>query len=187
MLISVASMLFVLNNSEKFNNIYLQYWRLMFYKAFEILGDHGLSEDAVNEAFIRIYKNLYKLDDEIPSGRTAAFVVMVVRNVALTMVKKERRGEILPLDESVAEVYHIDEAAVSNMTAEVIMNTVDQLKEELKQVFMLYYAYDMSHKEIASALGITPNSAAVRLHRAKRKLAEILTVEKTIAKDGTEQ
>lgn len=187
MLISVGGVLFVLNSSDKFNAIYLQYGRLMFYKAFEILRDHGLSEDAVNEAFIRIYKNLHKLDDEIPSGRTAAFVVMVVKNVALTMVRKERRGEILPLEESAAETYSIDEAAVSDMTAEAIMNTVDQLNEELKQVFLLYYAYDMSHKEIASTLGITSNSAAVRLHRAKRKLAEILTAEKTIVKDGSEK
>ena len=89
MVLCISGSLFVFNENEdkrqeKFEKIYLQYGRLMYSKAMQILNDHSLSEDAVSEAFIRIYKNLHKLEDKVPSPQTASFVVTVVKNVALS-------------------------------------------------------------------------------------------------------
>jgi RNA polymerase sigma-70 factor (ECF subfamily) len=50
------------------------------------------------------------------------------------------------------------------------MKLVDRLKEEQRAVFLLKYAHDMSHRDIAKTLGITENNVTVRLHRAKAKL-----------------
>ena len=66
---------------------------------------------------------------------------------------------------------------VAGLNAEEILNVVDSLNEELKQVFLLYYAYEMSLKEIGDCLGITANLAAVRLHRARKKLSEQILKE----------
>lgn len=174
-MLCMTSILLLLNDNDKFNDIYMRYGKLMLYKANEILRDYSLSEDAISEAFIRIYKNLHKLDDFVPSARTASFVTMVVRNVALTMLKRQKNMRELPLDEELRDNRALDDTVVSNMTADEIMKVVDSLGEELRNVFILYYAYEMNHKEISATLGITANLAAVRLHRAKRKLAAILS------------
>ena len=101
MIIYIAGTVFVLEgkaDEDKFEKIYEQYGRLMYSKAYEILQDHYLAEDAVSEAFIRILKNLRKLDDEVPSARTASFVVTVVKNVALTMIQKENTVEVVSFE-----------------------------------------------------------------------------------------
>ena len=160
---------------QKFELIYRQYCNLMHYSAFQILRDNGLAEDAVSEAFIRIYKNLHKVDDVVPSNRTAAFAVTITRNVALSMIKKEKKKETVPLEEYYADDTVLEETVASRMTQQQILTAVDQLSEELRQVFLLYYAYDMTHAEISSALNISANTAAVRLHRARKKLAKIVS------------
>lgn len=184
LILYVAGTLFVFNddnkNSSKFEKVYLQYGKLMYSKAYEILRDYGLAEDAVSEAFIRIYKNLHKLDDEVPSARTASFAVTVVKNVALTMLQKQNFAEILPFEEipDIPETANVEDNIVSQLSAEEIMCVVNDLPEDLKQVFLLYFAYDMSLKEIGQTLNITSNLAAVRLHRARKKLSERIVKEK---------
>lgn len=180
MILCIAGTLFIIEDSDnKFERIYLQYGKLMYHKAYEILKDYSLAEDAVSEAFIRIFKNLHKLDDEVPSGRTASFVVTVVKNVALTMIQKRNATEILPFEESpeMPESVNMEENVIANLTADEIMSIVDELSEDLKHVFLLYYAYDMSLKEIGETLKITANLAAVRLYRAKKKLSERILKE----------
>ena len=182
MIIYIAGTVFVLEgkaDEDKFEKIYEQYGRLMYSKAYEILQDHYLAEDAVSEAFIRILKNLRKLDDEVPSARTASFVVTVVKNVALTMIQKENTVEVVSFEENydVQDEGNCAMQIVAGLNAEEILNVVDSLNEELKQVFLLYYAYEMSLKEIGDCLGITANLAAVRLHRARKKLSEQILKE----------
>lgn len=177
MIIYIAGTVFVLErkaDEDKFEKIYEKYSRLMYSKAYEILQDHYLTEDAVSEAFIRILKNLRKLDDNVPSARTASFVVTVVKNVALTMVEKKNTVEIVSFEESydVQDDNNCEMQIVAGLNAEEILNIVDSLNEDLKQVFLFYYAYEMSLKEIGDCLGITANLAAVRLHRARKKLSE---------------
>ena len=46
---------------QKFIVFYEQYRKLMFYIAKEILKEDQLSEDAVQEAFLRIAKNFHKI------------------------------------------------------------------------------------------------------------------------------
>ena len=156
----IAQSAYVFNDSDKFEKIYTQYVRLMMYKATEILHDASLAEDAVSEAFIRIYKNLHKLEDDIPSPRTASFVVTVVKNTALTILKKQDYTEILPLDENMYDEYDIEDNVLSDISADEITDMINSLGDDLKNVFIFYYEFDMSLKEIGAALGITANTAA---------------------------
>lgn len=182
MVLFIAGSLFVFEDSEskkqeKFEKIYLQYGRLMYSKAMQILGDHSLSEDAVSEAFIRVFKNLHKLEDKVPSPLTASFVVTVVKNVALTMVSKRKEEEYVPIDEDfdMADTANIEQDVISKISAEDIVELLDKLDEPLKQVFLMYYGYDMNLTDVANTLGITNNLAAVRLHRARIKMAKIVS------------
>ena len=71
----------------KFAALYERYSRLMFYIARQILIDEQLSEDAVQEAFLRIAKNMHKVGD-VSCPQTRNFSVIITRNVAITMKKQ---------------------------------------------------------------------------------------------------
>jgi RNA polymerase sigma-70 factor (ECF subfamily) len=160
---------------DRFEYLYHKYKNLCLKKAYDILGDYSLAEDAVSEAYLRIYKNLDKIEDP-NSGRTVAFLVTITRNAALTMLSKEKKN-LEELDEGQQDPFELEQFALSQEFVRDVYRLLDEMEEELRHVFLLKFAYDMSNKEIAQMLSISQNLVAVRLHRAKKKLADLLVKE----------
>ena len=159
---------------DKFEYIFNKYKKLMLHKAYGILQDYYLAEDATSEAFIRIYKNIHKIDNP-DDKRSIAFIVTIVKNVSLTMLQKEKTHATEEYDEEMRDDFNLEEHTISQLSSEHIYQTLDKLGEEMKGVFLLRYAHDLSHREIGEMLGISENNVTVRLHRAKKKLAALLT------------
>ena len=158
---------------DKFEYLYTKYKNLLLHKAYDILKDYALAEDAVSEAYIRIYKNLRKIDDPA-SNRSIAFAVTIVKNVSLTMLSREKRYQVEEYDESQPDSFDLEESVLAAVSSQQIYEIMEQLSEELRSVFLLRYAYDYSLKEVGALLGISENNAAVRLHRAKKKLTQLV-------------
>lgn len=161
---------------EKFEYLYNSYKGLMMHKARGILRDSMLAEDAVSEAFMRIFKNLHKIDDP-DSNKSIAFVMIVVKNVALSMLKKEKSRKYEPLEEYMPDDFQLENHSLGEISAQEIVAVIDSLDESMKNVFLLKYNYDLSHREISRLLNISENNVTVRLHRAKKKIAEMLKKE----------
>ncbi|MCL2672071.1 MAG: RNA polymerase sigma factor [Clostridiales bacterium] len=164
------------SDKEKFDFLYARYKRLLFSKAYGILHDHALCEDAVSEAYLRIFRNLHKIAD-CSAPQTVSFLVTIVKNVALGMVVKYNRELPAEPDEQLADAFRIEETVIGELGEARILALVDGLKEEYRAVFLLKYARGCSHKEIADLLQTTENNVTVRLHRAKKRLAELLREE----------
>ncbi|MCL2857500.1 MAG: sigma-70 family RNA polymerase sigma factor [Oscillospiraceae bacterium] len=158
---------------EKFEFLYQKYKNLCLKKAYDILGDYMLAEDAVSEAYIRIYKNLHKIEDPA-SNRSIAFVVTIAKNAALTMLARQKSTSQDELDENLEGDFDLEGEALARLDTQEVFAAIGNLGEELRGVLMLKYAHDLSHKDIGKALGISENNVTVRLHRARKKLATIL-------------
>ena len=161
------------SDQEKFEYLYRKYKNLLLHKAYDILKDYALAEDAVSEAYIRIYRNLHKIDDPT-TNRSIAFAVTIVKNVSLTMLSKEKRFPVEEFDEMQPDSFDLEDSVLTAISSQQIYDIMQQLNEELRSVFLLRYAYDYSLKEIGELLKISENNAAVRLHRAKKKLAQLI-------------
>ena len=161
---------------DKFEYLYNKYKRLMLHKAYEILRDYSLAEDAVSEAFIRVFKNIDSIDNP-DSNMSISFLMTIVKNVSLTMIKKETRWQNEEITDEKESNINIEKSMLDKMAASEIVQIVERLKDDLKSVFLLKYAHEMSHREIANVLGISENNVTVRLHRAKQKLGIMLEKE----------
>ena len=161
------------NDKEKFEEIYIRYKSLMLSRAYEILRDRELSEDAVHNAFIRILKNLEKLD-EADSNRTKGFVMIVLENVAKTMYVKNRRQNIIELNENISEDTNVEIDTEKKLTAEFIAQKIAQLPDTYREIITLKYLHGLNDKEIASVLNISQTSARKRLQRSREKLKKLV-------------
>ena len=161
------------NDKEKFEEIYIRYKSLMLGRAYEILHDRELSEDAVHNAFIRILKNLEKLD-ETDSNRTKGFVMIVLENVAKTMYVKNRRQNIIELNENISEDTNVEIDTEKKLTAEFIAQKIAQLPDTYREIITLKYLHGLNDKEIASVLNISQTSARKRLQRSREKLKKLV-------------
>lgn len=161
------------SDKEKFDYLYNKYKRLLLHKAYGILGDYSLAEDAVSEAYMRIYKNLDKIEDET-SNKAVAFIVTIVKNTALTIRAKQFKEPPANEDERTPDSFDLENHIIDIDSTKGIYNLVNSLNDDLKSVFILKYAQDLSHKQIGEIMGITENNVTVKLHRAKKKLADLI-------------
>ncbi len=159
---------------SKFEYLYSRYKNLMFSKAWAILHDHMLAEDAVSEAYIRIYRNLRKIE-AVDSPRSIAFMATITKNCALTILRRNGASIMEEVPEDVADTYDLEAEVLAGISAEEVYAAINTLDEELKNIFLLKYAYDLPHSEIAAQMGLTENNVTVKLHRTKRKLKQLIS------------
>lgn len=172
MLLFYLSLLDTEEEKTKFSLIYEKYKGVMKYVAWRILGDEGIAEDAVQEAFIKIIDN-FKEIDEIDSNKTEHFCVIIVRNVSLDFIKKEKKIKLLDIDE-------IYDARVSSNNIEIslsvreIYERIKLLPEIYRDIIELEIYYGADAKEIARLLGISYGTARKRIQRARDALNKLL-------------
>jgi RNA polymerase sigma factor (sigma-70 family) len=134
-----------------------------------IVGDHAA--EVVDDAFMALPRLLPAYFDD---GRFAAWIFGVAFNRARTRARSERRrpdGERLPDGIEPSTTSSIDDDLTSLAIYERAMATL--LPSERIAWKMSFEGYQP--REIAEQLGISPNAATVRLHRARKRLADALT------------
>jgi RNA polymerase sigma-70 factor (ECF subfamily) len=165
------------NEAGKFEYLYRKYKNLLYYKAWEILQDPMAAEDALSETMIRVYRNMEKIGDP-DSPQSAVFLTTIVRNVSLTSLKKRTAASAFMADEEpdeeLADPYDLEASVLDGVSEERLCLIIGRLDEESRNIFVLKYAYDLPHREIAAQMGITENYVTVRLHRARKKLASLV-------------
>lgn len=158
-------------SKSKFEALYHSYKYTMHYVAFGILQDQQLAEDAVHEAFVRIAKNFHKIG-EINCPQTKGFVVIIVRNVALTMVKQASKVTVIDEFDSMRGMSRgIEEEIFHQFDLEMIVQAVMELSAALKDVLYLYVIDEYTISEIAHILNLPIETVKKRIQRGRKALA----------------
>ena len=165
----------------KLEQLYYDNRNLMFKIAYEILSNKEQAEDAVHESFIRIIKNLHKINlDNCPQTRN--FLVIICRNVAINIYNHNKTTknvdyeiDNLPSDDNFNPV----DIVINNESLERLTFLIMELKPIYRDVFLLRYSHGFSREEIAEQLGITIETVKKRITRAKKILVEKMKKEET--------
>ncbi|CAN5495968.1 RNA polymerase sigma factor [soil metagenome] len=148
---------------------------LMFRVAYALLRNAHDAEDAVQEAFLKLYRGeaWRRMDNE------KAFLARTVWRVAL-----DRRSPKSGVMNDVAEMELEDggsspEAnAVDGQERELLRRLIDVLPEELRQVLLLSAVEEMTSREVGIAMGIPEGTVRTRWMRAKAELKKRFEAEK---------
>lgn len=147
--------------------LYTEYKQLMFKTAVSILHNRELAEDAVHEAFLRVIKNISKFSS-FSCNENVSYLVIIVRGIALNMLKQQNRTT--ELEEDIPSDEDVEAAAQINISYENVLRNVQKLSPSLKNVATLYYVHRLSEKEIAEMLDMKINTVRVSLMRARNIL-----------------
>lgn len=156
-------------DKTKFSSVYYKYRYLMANRAFDILRDKGLAEDAVQDAFLRILKNLAAVG-EVDSARTRNFVVIVTENCAKDIYRREHRAEVVELTDDAGEYFVTED----NLAVEEIKRQIAALPEIYSDTLSLKFFNELSDKEIASALSVSVSTVRKRLLKGREMLKTAL-------------
>lgn len=149
--------------------------------AFRVLGDADLAADAVQEAFLTVYRQASRFEERA-QFTSWLFRVVLTRSIDLrrkTLRRVAERGSPgadSPPDPSEAPAPGAGppEAARAAERAEAVRAAIAQLSPKLAEVVLLRYPEGLSYEEIGDLLGLPPGTVRSRLNRAHAALREIL-------------
>lgn len=173
------SMLDTQEEKDKFTEIYEQYQHFCWYVANQLLGDAHLAEDAVQETFLALTRHLDKVE-ESDSPKTKKFLLTIVKSKAIDILRKKRGMEISAeeLDRELPDTSRdVLDQYITKENYNHLISCVLELDEAYRVVFEYKYVHQLSDREIAQLLDITPKLVNVRFYRARKKLQEMLEKE----------
>jgi len=145
--------------------------------ATRIAGDRTLAEDLCQDVWIHLLRVLPKYDATRPF---LPWLLHVAANLCRNRVRGERRRPAHSLDALTAEAGEFvsskdapaDARIERDETARIVRAARDALPPSYRTILALRYEGDLSHEEIARALGGLPiGTVKNRLHRAREALA----------------
>lgn len=129
------------------------WWALVAYS-----GDTEVASDAAAEAFAQALDRGDALTDPL------AWIWRVAFRVAAGELKRRRQTDHrLP-----------DVANSSEQRANELVSLLRQLPDRQRAAIVLHYYADRPVRDVAAALGVTPATARVHLHRGRRHLLQLL-------------
>jgi RNA polymerase sigma factor (sigma-70 family) len=153
--------------------LYDRFGRLAYRLAFRILRDRALAEDAVQEAFLAVWRSAdaYKRERAKPS----TWILTVVHRRAVDLVRREqiRRGEPLEVAPE-PSVGPVDEDAVLRDRRAAVQAALTELPGEQRQALELAYYGGLTQSELAERLGVPLGTVKSRMFAGLGRLRELL-------------
>lgn len=148
-----------------FEEIYAAHARRMKSIAFHLLGDRADAEDAVQEAFLKIYRGAAAI--QLDSG-LAPWIYRILLNCCYDTGRKRRRQAEAPILR--------EPAASNNVPLQVaIRHALARIHPQYRMVFWLFEVEGFRHSEVAAILEIPEGTSKKWLFEAKRELKRLLT------------
>ena len=120
-----------MSNREIIEEIYSLYEQKMYYIAFSVLKDELAAEDAVQDAFEKMIKNISRLKN-VDNDKTKAYIFKTIKNTSIDIYRKRKR-EYERMEKNVTEAF-LDISVSDSNTKISEQEIIDKIKP-----FMMRY------------------------------------------------
>lgn len=135
------------------------------------------AEDITSNVFLKVWSYLIEYTEkEIDSF--SGLIYRVARNAIIDFYRERGRKKIEGieiLEQLPVEEKSYAQAAVSQ-EVEKIMMVIKKMKQDYQEVVLLKHVEDLTTAEIAEILGKSQTGVRITLHRAMKKLKELLEI-----------
>ena len=142
----------------------------VFGLCYRMLGQRQDAEDAAQETFVRVLRNLHRWD---PEREFQPWLLAIAGNRCRTALSARKRRPVGELAEELVVDDEPDHAA-GRQLAEELQLVLDQVRLEYRQAFVLFYENELSYVEIAEAMQVPLGTIKTWVHRARRELVDKL-------------
>lgn len=158
-------------------SLYRLHSRRVYSLCLRMTRNEAAAEDLTQEIFLQVFRKIRTFRGE------AAFSTWLYRlgtNIVLMSLRKKERAEV-----SLEEVTQPDEVINPIRQADPtqtlvdrlsLRHAVDQLPEGFKSAIVLHDIQGYEHNEIAELTGRSVGNSKSQLHKARRRLRELLTI-----------
>lgn len=167
------------NKNGAFEFLYRKYYRVLYGIALRYCRTTFEAEDILQEAFIKIFKNIHSYNMQ---GSFEGWIKRIVQNTAINHYRNNLKFNLN--SDITNEEYELNDESFDSLfnaleTKEII-KLLNEMPEGYRMIINLYCIDGYSHKEIAELLKISIGTSKSQLFKAKDYLKkEIETRFKT--------
>lgn len=173
----------VAGDESAFEALVVRYQARAYRLAYRLVGADGDAQDAVQEAFLQVFRKLGTFRGE---ARFSTWLYRIVTNAALMQRRRRARRPTEPLDGclprfddggvhaatpmEIAAASDIEARMDQRRLAEKARAGLDRLPEAYRAAFVLRDLEELETAEVAAILGLEPAAVRQRVHRARLML-----------------
>ena len=155
-----------------FGSLVEQYQEVAFRAAYLIVRDAPAAEDVAQDAFIRAYRALHTFRAGEPFR---PWLLRIVTNTAINEIRARQRrtgllGRVAAVSTPVAE----PDIKLGDDDATTLARAINELPLDDRVVLHLRYFLDLPEREIAATIDKPPGTVKSRLHRAGKRLRDVI-------------
>jgi RNA polymerase sigma factor (sigma-70 family) len=153
--------------------LYDRYGRTAYGLALRVLRDQTLAEDAVQEAFLTVWRTASRFVPE--RGKASTWILTLVHRRAVDTVRREQRRRGETLDRAVEPVVEgVEEDAWLHLQRERVQSALRRLPDAQREALELAYYGGFSQSELAERLGQPLGTIKSRMFTGLSRLRELL-------------
>lgn len=168
-------------NEEGFNYLYQSTYQKSYYIALKYMKQEDAALDVLQDSYVKAFKNLGQLQD---ADKFASWFAKIVASTALDALKKRKVILFSQMEDEVGDSgaeSMIEDERIDRQpelfydkveTSRLVQEMIDTLSDEQRMCIMMFYAEEMSVKEIAETLGISENTVKSRLNYGRKNIKE---------------
>lgn len=163
------------DDKEKFELIYYTYRKRMVITAYSVLHNKDDAEDAVQDTFVKIARNIKSIDNA-QSDRTLSYVIKATKNNAINLLdKNKRRNKLIQYSnvDNITDEDFFEKLDIVENYAEIVC-AIRNLNDTYRDVMFYHFVEEMKIKDIADLLGKKDSTVQQQLIRGKKKLLKII-------------
>ncbi|SHJ36109.1 RNA polymerase sigma factor [Flavobacterium haoranii] len=156
------------------------YWNEVYGFMLKRTENEHDTDDIVIETFAKAFD---KLNSYNPEFGFNTWLITIAKNVHIDMLRKKKSSLFVDLssedDERAFDVVDESPSAEDDLITEQnlsqLLQYIKQLKPAYQEVIQMRYFQEMSYQEMAESLNEPLNNIKIKLLRAKKLLAEVIT------------
>jgi RNA polymerase sigma-70 factor, ECF subfamily len=154
--------------------LYDRFGRVAYGLALRILRDEALAQDAVQEAFLAVWRTADRFLAE--RAKASTWILTLVHRRAVDLVRREdrRRGEPLERAPEPAAPETAEDEATLGFQRRVVQEALAQLSPEQRQALELGYYGGLTQSELAEQLGQPLGTIKSRMFSGLSRLRDLL-------------
>lgn len=160
--------------------VYNRYYKAMYNTSLRIVKDNAEAQDVMQESFLSAFTKLDSFKGEATFG---SWLKRIVVNKSLSSYQSSLRIIETPLDDHLYKIEDdtasITEIAYDKLQVQQIMQAMDNLKDNYRQVLSLHLIEGYDYEEISEIMNITNANSRTLISRAKNRLRKLLNTNET--------
>jgi len=169
-------------NEQALETLIKRHLSLVYGSCLRYLSNQDEAEDATQESFVKVWRNLKKID---PQKNFKAWLLEIAKNTCLDILKKKQAVPMSTFEDENGYNYLIEsltstdqspaEAAEQSILSQILNSALKKLSLAYQKVLAMYYKEGLNFREISATLNEPLHTVKSRHRRAVINLRLILS------------